>query len=744
MALGALTLAFFAANFQLLAGWVTERVDGANFFAPYYAYLARVVQSGHWLLWNPFSNAGSPDFAEPQVGALSPLTLAFAMLAGPSAFAFRLYWLCLWLLGGVGMFVYARSLGAPVWGRLLGGLSFVFCGYYMGHAQHLSVVYATSFLPWIVWRLDRALLTGRRGPAGEAGALWGLSALAGNPALTIGTGLFLAAFAGVRVVGSGVPLRRAFTSVAILGAIGAIVMAPSIFSFKYESQGYSDRSGPLPREMVVGSNAIQPSELAGIFNPYVPIVTCLAAASETKSNDWSPIYFGAVPLVLAAFALVSSTRRRLTWTLLAVGLLFLGLTLGTTLPLRSWLYDLVPPTRYFRHPNMFRIYFIFAVIAVATLATVRLECWRQRGFVPRGEARRLAVVAAIFASIGAGVLGVTGWRLGSLGADGKAALLHAAIVWAGLAGVCALLAARPAMLARVPALFVSLALVDMLGAHYLSAESAFAIGSGASGRPALNTSPVELGAQHFARTASIGANEHLYRHEPVYCSYAALLNVQHLLSAESAALTQVATGHERIWFSPEGVEAPLSDEALALLARETATRRAPVLLMHTRDSMLHRAQQAGSFAAAAGAAQDVAPSLDAEAIRGAPSAVRVPFEVQTYRANELSLKVVCPSDGWLLVTDRWSRSWRGTVNGIEVPIDGGNFFFRLVPVRAGVNVVAMEFRPFLLWPLLTASWGTLLVVGLAAAFRALRRSATRAGAPTPAFSTRPLPCALSS
>jgi hypothetical protein len=224
-----------------------------------------------------------------------------------------------------------------------------------------------------------------------------------------------------------------------------------------------------------------------------------------------------------------------------------------------------------------------------------------------------------------------------------------------------------------------------------------------------------------------------------------MLNVQHMLTAENGALMRIATGHERLWFSPAVVEAPLTDEALALLAQETASRGAPVLLHHTREAMLDRASQAGAFGRTTGGppvsgqGDDTVP-LEIEAIRRAPSAVRVPFEVQAYRANDLSLKIVCPSDGWLLVTDRWSRSWHATVNGVEVPIDGGNFFFRLVPVRAGVNVVAMEFCPFLLWPLLTASWATLLAVALAAGLRALRRGAAR----VPVFSTTPLPCAVSS
>jgi hypothetical protein len=351
----------------------------------------------------------------------------------------------------------------------------------------------------------------------------------------------------------------------------------------------------------------------------------------------------------------------------------------------------------------------------------------------------LRAITLLTACVGIGVPVIFQMRAGQLGAEGATALLHATLVWGGLAAAVVLSARSAKWRPRLPALLVGLTAVDLLGAHHLSAECAFDPGEQSNARATPARSPVELGATGFARGGVAAGNDHLYRHEPAYCSYAAMLNVQHMLTAESGTLMPMATGHDRLWFAPEVVEAPLTDDALALLSQETAMRRAPVLLLHTRASMLDRASQAGAFAET-NAPSNAAPPLDADAIRRAPSAVRVPFEVQTYRANDLSLKVTCPADGWLLVTDRWSRSWRGTVNGVEVPLDGGNFFFRLVPVRTGVNVVAMEFRPFLLWPLLAASWGTLLVVAVAAALRALRRSTAR----LPTFHPHPLPCAASS
>ena len=725
VALAALVALFFAANFQLLAGWATEHWDGEQFFAPFFAYLSSVVRSGHWLLWNPFSNAGSPDFAEPQVGALSPITLAFAAIGGPGPVAFRLYWLAVWLFGGVGMFAYARSLGAPPWGRLLTGAGFVFSGYYLGHAQHVSVVHAISFLPWIVLRIDRALLTERRGPAMEAGALWGLAALAGNPAVTISTGLFVGAYAAIRLLDGTCGVRRIVETLGLFAVVGVMVLAPSYVSFKYESLGYSDRTGVVAREVALTENRIAPGGLTAIFDPYIPSLSRANVLWTGMDGEVSPIYFGAAPLVLALLALAAPGPRGWKWGVLGVGLLFLGFALGTSLPLRGWLYDLVPPTRYFRHPNMFRAYFIFAILALAAVASAHLERWRAQGQAPAGVLRRLAIFAAVLAVGGVGSFLWFFLQAERPGADGEIAMWHSLVAWIGLALLCASAAIWPAMLTRLPAGLVLLTLADLLGAHYLSADSAFAIGRGERDRPAPLHSPVELGPDNFARAYVSPANQHLYTHKPVYFSYAALLNGLHRSSAKSDVLMGFATGEDRVWFAKEAVEAPVSQEAFDLFTMEATERKAPVILRHRRAAMLR---------------QDPPPALNAAAIHNAPTAEQIPFEVVTYRPNDLTLKVTCPSDGWVLLTDRWSRSWRATINDGETPIAGGNFFFRLLPVQAGENVIAMRFEPFLLWPMLITSWATLAAIGVAARLRARERAERRRQFSAESISTPPVPC----
>ena len=319
-AVAALVLVFLGANWRLLVGTAAEHWDAEDFFAPFFSFLARMTRSGHLLLWNPFSEAGAPDFAEPQVGAFSPVTLLYGLVAGPDAF--RFYWLSLWLLGGLGMYVLARALAAPPWGALVASLGLVFSGFYVGHSEHTSVVYSFAFLPWIVWRVRAALTTDRGWPAVEAGALWGLSALAGNPAIVIPGALFVGAVSLAWLSGpaSGFPplarWRRWIVTLALLAAIGIVVLAPSYLSFRYEIAGFSDRSLPVSRAAALPPQALGFNWLLNVASPMIVIGTFQSPGWPELDICYLPLYFGAA---LPALALLALWGRRARWEVWGIG-----------------------------------------------------------------------------------------------------------------------------------------------------------------------------------------------------------------------------------------------------------------------------------------------------------------------------------------------------------------------------------------------------------------------------------------
>jgi hypothetical protein len=98
--------------------------------------------------------------------------------------------------------------------------------------------------------------------------------------------------------------------------------------------------------------------------------------------------------------------------------------------------------------------------------------------------------------------------------------------------------------------------------------------------------------------------------------------------------------------------------------------------------------------------------------------------VVTYSPRYLTFDVEVVEDGWLLVTERWARSWRVKVNGIAQRNHGGNFIFRAVPVTAGRNHVVFTYEPlaFPWFPL--ASWGLLALVGSIRTVRVFRNTSS--------------------
>src|SRR2546427_3608815 len=177
LAAAGLLAALLVPHAALLLGRVSPIWDGIDFFAPYYMLVGDFARNGQFLLWNPFTFGGLPDYLEPVLGSFSPLIVLFGFVFGATRLSFELYWLAIWLLGGIGVLALARHLGAPPWGGFVSAIAFVFSGFYTGNAEHTSKLCALSFLPWLVWRVDVALATRTLRPAVEAGALYGLSGL---------------------------------------------------------------------------------------------------------------------------------------------------------------------------------------------------------------------------------------------------------------------------------------------------------------------------------------------------------------------------------------------------------------------------------------------------------------------------------------------------------------------------------------------------------------------------------------
>ena len=733
-------LVFLLANRLLITGRAVGIWDVDGQYFPQFVLVADHARAGQFLRWDPWSDGGLPSFSEPQIGAFSPIVNLFGLLLGGRPASFIAYWLFHWALGAAGIFVLARHLRAPAWGACVVALGYVFSGLYTGHAQHTTFVAGFSWVPWIIWQLDLALQRRSLRHAAQAGAIWGVGALAGHPSITILTGCFAALWAlgkvlfGVELsaedassitegVGEGsvaarakpgrvtrvrsrsTSLALAVAALGVMAIVGVVVLSPTYVGELLEGRGVHSRSQPLSRAQAA-HNELPPAAVVSLASAYPARIKAFFPDVVWPWTHVSmvSVYAGVLIPLLALCALASGRSDRWLWWLLGVGLLSLGAAMGESLPVRGWLYDVFYPMRYFRHSAVFRLFFVFPLAVLALHGSkvvdraVRLEAGASWGRFVVGAA--IAATAAILAyEAFLATLPVPTGRVGPL-----VVLLWLAPVAVGLVGVI-----RRSLRRWIPVMLVVLASADALLTEQLSRLMMVGVGEDVRrwrDLDARHQQSLDLTRAGLFRTESTcepwtpeqcWRNDQLITKVPSLRAYATFTNDFHYAMSRHPVLRASASGNDRMWFASVAAMAPVTDTAFAAFVRRTDSLGAPPLILHTRTQMLgaglHRADPRRY------------PQIDS-----VPSARRIPVRVLAYMPNELAVSLSAPDTGWLMVTDRWAPGWRAAVNGQPAAIFGADFIFRAVAVRRGENVVRFTYQPAGYPWLLALSWLTLACV----------------------------------
>jgi hypothetical protein len=700
---------FVVANRHLVTGRAVGIWDVDGQYFPRFVLVADQARAGQFLRWDPWTDGGLPSFSEPQVGAFSPIVIAFGLIFGGNRAAFILYWLLHWALGGAGIFMLARHLRAPAWGACVVALGYLFSGVYTGHAQHTTFVAGFSWVPWIIWRLDLALQQRSMRHAAEAGAIWGVGALAGHPSITILTACFAAVWTlGKVLFEADAPPSPAVAAGAlgIMAVIGVVVLAPTYVGELLEGRGVHSRSQPLSR-IEVGHNEFPPAALVTLTSAYPARVKAFFPETVWPWTDVSmvSVYSGVLIPLLALCALVSHRRNRWLWWLLGVGVFCLIAAMGESLPLRRWLYDWVYPTRFFRHSAVFRLFFVFPLAVLALHGSKVVE--RALGSEANTPWLRFVVGTSLTA---AGALVAYEWFLSTVPVSTGRAGPMLALIWLAPVAIALAATVRRGVRRWVPVTLVVLASADALLAEQLSRLIMEDAGDNVARWRTLDSRherSLDLTRAGLFRTESscvpwtsgqCWRNDQLITKVPTLRGYATFTNDFHYVMSRDSVLRASASGVDRMWFASTVILAPPTDSVFAAFVRRTDALGAPPLVVHTRAQMLR-----------ARAGPDTA---EATRIDRVPAAQRIAARVLTYHPNELTIRLSAPESGWLMVTDRWAPGWRTTVNATPVPTFGADFIFRAVPVRHGENVVHFTYQPAGYPWLLVMSWLTLAgVVG---------------------------------
>lgn len=197
-------------------------------FFPWMTFAGRALRHGHIPQWNPTLLGGVPVTPNGFVNVYYPPTWLAAVFAPMDAY--NLYVLLHLVIGALGIFVFARKLGARPMAAWVGGL-LTFCAAFWIHwSTHLVHLAGMVWMPWALVATTALLERPTRRRVVALAAVFGLWWLGANPQYAYYGSIAMAVYAAVLLVArrlrdGGTLVRPALAFAAGLG-LGALVAMP--------------------------------------------------------------------------------------------------------------------------------------------------------------------------------------------------------------------------------------------------------------------------------------------------------------------------------------------------------------------------------------------------------------------------------------------------------------------------------------------------------------------------------------
>jgi hypothetical protein len=325
--------------------------------------------------WNPFTNAGSPQFEAPEAGVVSLATLLGAIL--PLEAAVKWSMLAHVVAGMIGTHLLARRLGMGAPFAAVGAFSFGIGTYLLDHfrAGHLSHIQPMCLAPWAMLLVWTAITAEQRWwrYAIAAGLVVGFQVLEG------GTSVFLYTIAALALL-----------------ALTAIGPAPGRW---------------IPRLAGVGLLAF--AAFAAFAAPQIlPMLSYITLTGRSEGisleQSWAPIHEVAHPLptefagvlmgVGLVWLLVKGEGRAAVWL---ASIVVLGIAAANVHAVYAFLWQYVPGFKYQRIPE--RATVLVGIAAPPLVAAGVEAAWRLL--------IRWRTVGVVVFSLGLGAFVLDSWRI---------------------------------------------------------------------------------------------------------------------------------------------------------------------------------------------------------------------------------------------------------------------------------------------------------------------------------------------
>jgi hypothetical protein len=707
-------------------------LDSPTVFYPFLVHAKASVWNGQFPLWNSSISSGIPFFATFQSAVLSPFTLIGYLV--PLPHAVTLIAAAHLIVGGLGMFVFLRSLGLSLPAATFGGVAYLLNPFSMVWLEHpLSAV--AAWLPWLLMAVDRCMIRQRGFDLGLVALTTALALVSGHPETLFKVMLLVGAYAIYRALGSGSAVRSLIVVAAgvLLGALVSSVQLVPFFEYLSHSRALATRAATVEPHFTIPPIASVTAFVPDFFgNP-----TTRRYLLDSANYFEQQIYPGIATWILAIAALAAARHRGRAAFFVGSGAVAALIMYGTIVATIA--VFALPPLRV-AALSRFGLLTIAGLVVAAACAVDRVLPFGDP--IEKRERVRIAIVATIAAAaIAAVILTFFAVNYAWLADTRQLARTTRGVVIAlSIAAACvAAIWAIPLMPRRVAA---GILIVLVAGDLFLVADGFHPLRPRETTFPPLPEVEAIKADRELFRVA--GWNDTLIPNSALIYGlqdfrgidavgvrwYSELLDVAFRFNGATHVIDGFGAPHlldllnVKYLLVPNDVEVPagrfmvIKDGPVRVYRNLSALPRVFLAdaFVALRGDDARRALRSGTIDLRGTVVLEqapVSPPLLSTTNRATDAAI-----IRHYDDERVTIDTSSSGARLLVLTDVDFPGWIATVDGEEVPIQRANFAFRAVSVPEGKHIVEFRYRPrSFTYGLFASAVGVVLLAGCLARYR---------------------------
>jgi hypothetical protein len=328
-----LTLIFFAVlvtlfYWRILTPDLADRQSfpPGDFSAQFWAFATfevRELSQGRLPLWNPYTFAGAPFWADVQTAVFYPPSLLTLLLSAPwgfSLFALEIEAIVHFWLAATFMYLFIRQITHSRPAAFIASLTFTFSGYLTGYpSQQLAVLEVNVWLPLILFFIHRAFKQGKVGRLEDRNT--GEKEQSPNSISQFNLPSLLQALRGCAILWRVTPERRSLLLAGLAWGMALLAGHPqSALIVAYLNTAYffflwltpSQESGVRPQDSSITDHVSRLTSHVSRLTPHVSHLKLLAHSIIRAFTHW--LVFILTGLALAAIQFIPAIE----YTLLSV------------------------------------------------------------------------------------------------------------------------------------------------------------------------------------------------------------------------------------------------------------------------------------------------------------------------------------------------------------------------------------------------------------------------------------------